>query len=112
MFSLTNGDELQSRLDQRRGSTVVFSAHTHVPGVAQRGRIRYIGAPPVGFWPHALLSVDLEQSQMRVTMHRLVHSVHESPDPRVREPEYLARRDSFPTPFTMKLAGGGSALES
>lgn len=93
MLGLTNSAELQTRIDAHHGATVVFSAHTHAQSFVRRGRASYVGAPPLGFWPHAFLVVDVRPAQMDLSTVRLVADPAESPDANAPDPAYRAARE-------------------
>lgn len=93
MHGLVNSPEVEQRLTLRPGPTVVFSAHTHSQSFARRGRFSYVGAPPLGFWPHAFVVVDAKPRHMRFSTIRLIDDPSDSPDARAGEPDYRAARE-------------------
>jgi 3',5'-cyclic AMP phosphodiesterase CpdA len=94
MFGLDNSHDLQSRLERHDGRVIVISAHTHSQSFTQqRGRFSYVGAPPLGFWPHALLVVDVDEREMRFSTVRLLDRHEDSPDPGAALPDYRAARE-------------------
>lgn len=93
MHGLVNSSEVESRLEPHRGPTVVFSAHTHSQSFARRGRFSYVGAPALGFWPHAFLVVDVGQRQMQFSTICLIDDPTESPDARALDAGYRAARE-------------------
>jgi hypothetical protein len=51
-------------------------------------RLTCVGCPPLGYWPHAFLVVDLEGSTVRYQTHRLIDSPEQSPDPKALDEGY------------------------
>jgi 3',5'-cyclic AMP phosphodiesterase CpdA len=93
MFGLTNGHELQSRLDQLSVPAIVFSAHTHAASFVRRGNFCYLNAPALGFWPHSFLVVELNSRQVEFTTVRVLNDPPASPDAQARDPQYRAARE-------------------
>jgi 3',5'-cyclic AMP phosphodiesterase CpdA len=93
MFGLTNSDDVQRRLDRHDGPVIVLSAHTHAQSFVRRGRFAYLGAPALGFWPHAFLVVEVERDRMSFSTVRVLDRPDESPDALARDPVYRAARE-------------------
>jgi 3',5'-cyclic AMP phosphodiesterase CpdA len=103
MMFLTNSDDVMTRLMKHPSPVVMFCGHTHVPDVFRRRNLTVITVPPLCFWPHAFLIVELRAGLMHVTTHRVVESPHESPDAKINEPGYLDERESWVPQITIRL---------
>ena len=104
MMTLTNSDEVMVRLMRHPAPVVMFCGHTHVPDVYRRRNLTIITAPPLCFWPHAFLIVELREGLMQVTTHRVIESPHESPDGKVNERGYIYERESWVPQITIRLS--------
>ncbi len=93
MHGLVNSVAVAQRLEPHTGHMVIFSAHTHSQSFVRRGRFSYVGAPALGFWPHAWVVLDVEPWQMRFWTIRLIENPSDSPDARALEPAYRAARE-------------------
>jgi 3',5'-cyclic AMP phosphodiesterase CpdA len=95
MHHLINSEQLQSRLDRVPGQVIVVSAHTHSASFVRRGRFSFLGAPALGFWPHAFLVVDVSHDRLTFQTMRLVANAAESPDASASDPSYRAAREGI-----------------
>ncbi len=90
-FAIENSPEVRSRLEKHAGGAVVFSGHTHWQSVAKLSeRVTCIGCPPLGFWPHAFLTVEIDSNSIRYESVRMIVSVEQSPDPNAGDASYRA----------------------
>jgi hypothetical protein len=89
-FAIENSQPIRDRLAAHAAPAIVFSGHTHWQSVKRFDRLTTIGCPPLGFWPHAFLVVDLDGSTVRYQTHRLLDSPEQSPDPRAADESYRA----------------------
>jgi predicted phosphodiesterase len=80
-FAVENSQPIRARLARHAAPAVLFSGHTHAQSVARLDRLTCIGCPPLGFWPHAMMVVDLDATTMKFETHRLIDSPSDSPDP-------------------------------
>ena len=103
MMGLTNSDDVMVRLMRHPSPVVMICGHTHVPDVWRRRNLTIITAPPLCFWPHAFLVVELRDGLMHVTTHRVIESPEESPDAKINEPGYLGQRESWVPQITVRL---------
>jgi 3',5'-cyclic AMP phosphodiesterase CpdA len=87
-FAIENSQPIRDRIASHAAASIVFSGHTHWQSVKRFDRLTAIGCPPLGFWPHAFLSVDLDGSTLRYQTHRLIDSPEQSPDPKAADEEY------------------------
>ena len=87
-FCIENSNAVRTLLERHPAPAVVFSAHTHVQSVRREARLTAIGCPPLGFWPHAFLVVDVSTDTVEFQTHQLITSLHDSPDPDAQRPEY------------------------
>jgi predicted MPP superfamily phosphohydrolase len=89
-FAIENSQPIRDRLAAHAAPAIVFSGHTHCASVKRFERLTTIGCPPLGFWPHAFVVVDLDGSTVRFQTHRLIDSPQDaqlhSPDPDAGDP--------------------------
>jgi hypothetical protein len=93
MFGLDNSAEVDRILTRHPGPVVFISAHTHTCSVVRRGPITYLGCPPLGFWPHGFLVVDIDENKMEFRTVRVCEEPSQSPDPGARNADYRARHE-------------------
>ena len=91
MMTAINGGPLRDRLATRRGQTVVFSGHAHLPDVQRIGRVTYVGCPPLAFWPHGYLLCDFDGGSLDIATKRL--SINGTPDPSATTQAYRDHRE-------------------
>jgi hypothetical protein len=103
MMGLLNTDDVMVRLMRHPSPVVMFCGHTHVPDVYRRRHLTIVTAPPLCFWPHAYLIVELREGWMHVSTHRVIESPRQSPDAKIDEPGYLAERESWIPQVTIRL---------
>ena len=109
MMFLTNSDEVMARLTRHPSPVVMFCGHTHVPDVYRRRNLTIITAPPLCFWPHAFLLVEVREGLMHVTTHRVIESPQQSPDAKIAEPGYVEERESWVPQITIRLGLPGKS---
>jgi predicted phosphodiesterase len=89
MMACLNGHLLRDRLRQRRGASVLFTGHTHLPDLTMEtttaGRITYVAVPPLCFWPHAYLAAEWSAPHLLLAVRRVIVDPGASPDPDARE---------------------------
>jgi hypothetical protein len=85
----------------------MFCGHTHVPDVYRKRNLTIISCPPLCFWPHAFLIVELDGAYLHVTTHRIIDSPEASPDPYVKKPGYLRERDPSVPQIMIRLGTPG-----
>jgi 3',5'-cyclic AMP phosphodiesterase CpdA len=95
--AIENSQPIRDRIAQHAAPSVVFSGHTHCQSVKRFDRLTTIGCPPLGFWPHAFLCVDLDGSTVRYQTHRLIDSPEQSPDPKAVDEEYRTGAEGEPS---------------
>ena len=93
MFGLDDTASVKQILTQHRQPVVLFSGHTHYQSVVQVENITCITTPPLCFWPHGFLVVDIRDKQLQWTTIRLFELFQQSPDTRAVDPEYRARAE-------------------
>jgi len=89
-YAIENSQPIRDRLANHAAPAICFSGHTHWQSVKRFDRFTAIGCPPLGFWPHAIMAVDLDGSSVSYQTHRLIDSVEQSPDPNASDPAYRA----------------------
>jgi 3',5'-cyclic AMP phosphodiesterase CpdA len=87
-LAIENSQSIRDRLAAHAAPAIVFSGHTHQQSVKRLERLTCVGCPPLGYWPHAFLVVDLEGSTVRYQTHRLIDSPEQSPDPKALDEGY------------------------
>jgi predicted MPP superfamily phosphohydrolase len=87
-FTIENSQPVRDRLAAHAAPAIFFSGHTHWQSVKRFDRLTTVGCPPLGFWPHAFLQVDLDGSTVRYQTHRLIDSPDQSPDPKANDEAY------------------------
>jgi 3',5'-cyclic AMP phosphodiesterase CpdA len=90
-FAIENSQPIRDRLSKHAAPVIFFSGHTHYQSVVRQPRFTCIGCPPLGFWPHAFLSVDLDGSTLRFETHQLLDSPTDSPDPEANDDSHRKR---------------------
>jgi hypothetical protein len=95
-FAIENSQPIRDRLAAHAASAVFFSAHTHWQSIKRFDRLTTIGCPPLGFWPHGFLVVDLDGSSLRYQTHRLIDSPEQSPDPKAGDEAYRTAAEGDP----------------
>ena len=103
MMYLTNSDDVMLRLLRHASPVVLFCGHTHVPDVWRRRNLTVLTVPPLCFWPHAYLVVELRDGLMHVTTHRVIESPRQSPDAKIDEPGYRDEREPWVPQVTVRL---------
>jgi len=103
MMTLTNSDDVMARLLRHPSPVVLFCGHTHVPDVYRRRNLTIITVPPLCFWPHAYLVVELRDGLMHVTTHRVIESPAHSPDAKINKPGYFDEREPWVPQVTIRL---------
>jgi 3',5'-cyclic AMP phosphodiesterase CpdA len=103
MMNLINSDELMSRLQRHPSPVVLFCGHTHVQDIWRRRNLTIVGCPPLSFWPHAFLTVEIRDGWLHLDTHRLIDSPEASPDIHLSNPEYLPEREPWATRLSMRL---------
>jgi hypothetical protein len=98
-----------ARLMRHPSAVVMFCGHTHVPDVYRRRNLTIITAPPLCFWPHAFLMVELRDGLMHVTTHRMIDFPKDSPDAKINEPGYLEEREPWVPQITIRLGLPGKS---
>jgi predicted phosphodiesterase len=95
-FAIENSQPIRNRIAAHAAPAVFFSGHTHWQSAAKFDRLTTIGCPPLGFWPHAFLVVDLDESSLRYRTQRVVDSPEHSPDPEAADASYRAAAEGDP----------------
>jgi 3',5'-cyclic AMP phosphodiesterase CpdA len=95
-YTVENSQPIRDRLAAHAAPAIIFSGHTHCQSVARFDRLTTIGCPPLGFWPHAFLVVDLDGSTLRYQTHRLIDSPEQSPDPQAGDEAYRTASEGNP----------------
>ena len=103
MMAQLHGDVLDARLQCRAGPTVLFTGHTHVADVVRRRHVTYVGCPPLGFWPHAFLVVEIEGGLMSVRTERGIESPKDSGDEKLEQPGYREGQEPTVPAITLRL---------
>lgn len=106
MFGLENSRELEKILSRHPHDVLLFSGHTHWQSIADAGRITCVGCPPVCFWPHAFLTVDLDGTIVKINTVRLTDSPEQSPDPHAKDEAYRLRGEGQKTDQVNTIALG------
>ncbi len=107
MMTCINGHLLADCLRARRGNTIVFTGHTHLPDVAFEsttlGRITYVAVPPLCFWPHAYLLAEWRPPLLSLAVRRVVPDHADSPDPDAHDMDARAHREPPVEQLTIRL---------
>jgi hypothetical protein len=92
MFGLDDSSEVAGVLSRHLGPLVFFSAHTHMQSVVRRDRKTYVGCPPLGFWPHSFLVIELvdDGRAMNFSTIQVLDDPAQSPDAHADDPQYRA----------------------
>ncbi len=93
MMNLINSDELMGRLQRHPSPVVLFCGHTHVQDIWRRRNLTIVGCPPLSFWPHAFLTLEIRDGWLHLNTHRLIDSPDASPDIHMSNPAYLPERE-------------------
>jgi 3',5'-cyclic AMP phosphodiesterase CpdA len=95
-FAIENSQPIRDRLAAHAAPAILFSAHTHWQSVKRFDRLTTIGCPPLGFWPHGFLVIDLDGSSVRYQTYRLIDSPEQSPDPKAGDAAYRTAAEGDP----------------
>ena len=87
MMTQTNDADLRRAVETRPGPTLVLSGHAHRGDLRRVGTATYLGLPPVCYWPHAFVTLDIGSGAAAVETHYLVDDVADSPDAKTRDGE-------------------------
>lgn len=91
MMALENSDALRQRLGKHPHDVLLLTGHTHYQDIERFGRLTCIACPPICFWPHAFLVVDIDGRKVQIRTERLVTDPAASPDVHAGDAAYRAR---------------------
>lgn len=107
MMECINGHLLHHRLRNRRGTTLLFSGHTHLPDLTFEnttyGRIGYIAIPPLCFWPHAYLLAEWKAPLLSLQVRRVLTDPSRSGDPDAKAEASRSYREPPVESITIRL---------
>jgi 3',5'-cyclic-AMP phosphodiesterase len=93
MMGLDNSPELSRRLVEHPRAAVLFSGHAHYQHVVHLPRLICVSCPPLCFWPHAFLVVEIDGLSLHYKTVRLIERPENSPDPHAGDAEYRQRAE-------------------
>jgi 3',5'-cyclic AMP phosphodiesterase CpdA len=104
MMSLDNSGALRAILESHPHDVLLFTGHTHYQNIVPLGRLTCIACPPLAFWPHAMLVVEIDHHRISLHTEYLFDSPSQSPDRRAADPDYRALGEGAAADQTLRAA--------